>query len=92
MVHSIRNVQRVASKTLFYNKSVCFFDCVLIQLTSTKYMLYFVSIHKEEASNFRKKTDLRSQVGNTHLLELQTVYCQKKKAKRFNYYVSEVKL
>lgn len=87
MVHSIRNVQRVASKMLFSKKYVGVSDCVLVHLTSTrmKHMLYFVSFHKEEAYNFRKKADLRSQVSNTQLPELQTVYSQQKKAKRFNY-------
>jgi hypothetical protein len=55
-------------------------------------MFYFVSIHKEEASNFRKKADLRAQVSKTHLPKLQTVYSQQKKAKRLNCYVSEAKL
>jgi hypothetical protein len=56
------------------------FDCVPIQLTPMKHVLfYFVSIHKEEASNFRKKADLRVQVSNTHLPELQTVYSQQNK-------------
>lgn len=74
MVHSIRNVKRVASKILFYNKIVGVFDCVLIRLTSMKHTLYFVSIRKEEASNFRKKAYLRAQVRSTvsvpHLLVL----------------------
>jgi len=83
IVHSIRKLQRVASKISFYNKSVGVFDCVLDHLTSM--ILYFVSIHKEEASNFRMKAGLRSQVGKTQLPELQTVYCQQKRAKRFNY-------
>jgi hypothetical protein len=87
MVHSIRKVQRVANKILFHNKSVGVFDSILIQLTSLKHMLYFVSIHKEEASNFRKKDDFRAQVSNTRLPELQTVYSQQRKAKRFNYWV-----
>jgi hypothetical protein len=78
-------MQRVASKILFYNKSVGVFDGVLIRLTAMKHMLYFVSIHKEEASNFRKKADLRAQVSNTHMTELQSIYSQQKKTKRFNY-------
>jgi hypothetical protein len=85
MVHSIRNVRRVASKILFSKKSVDVFDCVLVHLTSMKHMFHFVSFHKEEAYNFLKKADLRSQVNNTQLPELQTVYSQKKKAKQFNY-------
>jgi len=85
-------VQRVARKILFYNKSVGVFNCILIQFTSMKHMFYFVSIHKEEASNFRKKADLRAQVSKTHLPELQTVYSQEKKANWFNCYVSEAKL
>jgi len=85
MAHSIRNLQGVASKILFYIKSVIVFDCVLIQLTSIKYMLYFVNIHKEEASNFWKKVYLWSQVSNTHLPKLQNIYSRQKKTKRFNY-------
>jgi len=81
----MRKVQRVASKILFPKKSVGVFDCVPVHLTSMKHMLYFISFHKEEAYNFRKKADLRSQVSNTQLPELQTVYSQQKKGKRFNY-------
>jgi hypothetical protein len=92
MAHSIRNLQGIASKILFYNKSVGDFDCVLIQLTSIKYMLCFVNIHKEETCNFWKKVYLWSQMSNTHLPKLQTVYSRQKEAKRFNYQVSEAKL